>query len=108
MSQHPPHSGTIPGSGCNTAHRQTPFLLRRVVRKDKAVRPADISRLSGLSLLQSLSGRRLLDPVGKSSFNMGNIGHAHILQGLGRQRAAPASATEQHKLLALIAKIGLK
>src|ERR1035437_5445969 len=54
--------------------------------------------------LKRFRWRALLDPLGPATVDMGNVGHAHVLQGFGGQCTAPARAAEQNELLGLIAE----
>ena len=45
-----------------------------------------------------LHRRTVLDPFGKATVDVRHIAHAHVLQRLGGQCAAPTSTAEQNEL----------
>src|SRR5574337_2170184 len=65
------------------------------------------SALARLVLLQRLGRRALPDPFGPAAVDVRDVGHAHVLQRLGRERAAPAGAAEQDELLRFVGEDGL-
>src|SRR5574337_2022660 len=65
------------------------------------------SALARLVLLQRLGRRALPDPFGPAAVDVRDVGHAHVLQRLGRERAAPAGAAEQDELLRFVGEGGL-
>src|SRR6185369_15371096 len=70
-------------AGAGLALRWHASALRRV-----AARPVR---------LVVLDRRALLDPFGKTAVDVRDVGHAHVLERLGGQGAAPAGAAKQHE-----------
>ena len=62
----------------------------------------------GLVLFHGDDGCRCFFPGGESAVDVGDVGHAHVLQGFGGQGAAPACAAKQDELLALVSEHGFE
>ena len=69
---------------------------------------AFVRRAFGPVLFHGDDGRRCFFPGRKTAVDVSHIRHAHVLQGLGGQGAAPACTTKQDELLALVREHGLE